>query len=356
MNKSRDAHIKKPVILDMDPGVDDALAIILAVKSGLLDIKAITICGGNVSRDQCALNALKTLRVAGASPEPPVARGASRPLKRTPFRASGIHGPDGLGNVKAAYPDPQISELSHHSATEIILDTIRRQPEDAPLSIIVTGPLTNIAHAISEDSDTMRKVERIWWMGGSYTKPGNISPVAEFNAYCDPEAAHEVMTFGIPMTVVGLDACMQCPLSRQDIENALNSYATPTAKFAHEITGMYMDFYRKQEGFHGCYLHDPLAVGVAIWSDLVTNSEKHHVEIITAPGITQGMTIIDRRPRNPWLNETCNESHDQISSHCQEHASVLREFGLLKTPPHIDVVLDVDSKKFLEQFLTVCFS
>ena len=339
----------KPVILDMDPGVDDALAIILAVKSGLLDIKAITICGGNVSRDQCALNALKTLRKAGISPEPPVSRGASRPLRRTPFRAPNIHGPDGLGDVKIKYPDSPLTDLDSRPATEVILDTIRKQPDNSPLSIIVTGPLTNIAHAISEDADTMRRVERIWWMGGSYTKPGNISPVAEFNAFCDPEAAHEVLTFGVPMTVVGLDACMQCPFSREDMELILKNSGTEIAQFAFDITGMYMDFYRVNENFHGCYLHDPLAVGIAIWPDLVTYSEKHHVEVITAEGSTQGMTLIDKRPRSPWLNPDC-----MLAYHSNE-AGVLRSFGLLKSPPHVDVVLDVNGGEFLKRFLEVSF-
>lgn len=348
-----------PAILDMDPGVDDALAIILAVKSGLLDIKAITICGGNVSRDQCALNALKTLQIAGASPEPPVSRGASRPLRRTPFRASGIHGPDGLGGIKDRYPDPPLTALDSRPATDVILDTIRNQPISAPLSIIVTGPLTNIAHAISEDADTMRKVERIWWMGGSYTKPGNISPVAEFNAFCDPEAAHEVLTFGVPMTVVGLDACMQCPLKSEELEQIVNYKKSGLSKFAWDITKMYMDFYRINENFHGCYLHDPLAVGIAIWPDLITKSEEHHVEVITVEGSTQGMTLIDRRPRNPWLNQTCMDAYNSIGD---AEAEVLHNFKtfnnapVLMRPPHVDVVLKVNSGEFLKRFLDVCFS
>lgn len=344
---------KKPVILDMDPGVDDALALIMAIKSGLLDIKAITICGGNVSRDQCALNALKTLRISQANPEPTVARGASRPLRRAPFRAAGIHGPDGLGDVKHRYSDPSLSDLDSRTAVEVILDTIRNQPNDSPVSIIVTGPMTNIAHAISEDPDTMRKVEKIWWMGGAYATFGNISPVAEFNAFCDPEAAHEVMTFDVPMTVVGLDACMQCPLSRQDMEAVLKRSRTPAAQFALDITGMYMDFYRRHEGFHGCYLHDPLAVGVAIWPELVTKSEMHHVEVITAEGSTQGLTLIDRRPRNPWLNKTSQESYQHV---CPDHASLLHEFNLLKPPPHVQVILEVDSAEFLSRFLRTSFS
>ena len=340
----------KPVILDMDPGVDDALAIILAIKCGMLDIKAITICGGNVSRDQCALNALKTLRISGANPEPPVARGASRPLRRTPFRASGIHGPDGLGNVKSIYPDHSLSELDSRSATEVILDTIHKQPIDNPISIIVTGPLTNIAHAISEDAETMRRVERIWWMGGAYKTHGNISKVAEFNAFCDPEAAHEVLNFGVPMTVVGLDACMQCKFTRDDMVSAFQKSGTEVAKFALDITGMYMDFYHTNEEFYGCYLHDPLAVGIAIWPDLITESQTYYVEVITAENSTQGMTLIDRRPRNPWLNKNSIKAYSEIQ---EETAEILRAFELLKPKPHVEVVLSVNFKLFMERFLDI---
>ena len=154
------------------------------------------------------------------------------------------------------------------------------------------------------------------------------------------------------MTVVGLDACMQCPFTREDMERAFKNNETPVTRFALDITGMYMDFYRINEEFHGCYLHDPLAVGVAIWPDLITHSELHNVEVITSEGSTQGMTIIDRRPRNPWLNRICMDAYKSTPN---SSAEVLRNFGLLKMPPHVEIVLDVNSREFLKRFLEVCF-
>lgn len=340
-----------PAILDMDPGVDDALAIILALKSGLLDVKAITICGGNVGLDQCALNALKTVRVVDPNSKLPVARGASRPVSRSPFRAGGIHGPDGLGNAKVRYPDPPVIDLDVRDGVDVILDAARLYAND--LMIIATGPLTNIALAISKDPEAMRSISRVFWMGGSFTTTGNITEVAEFNAFCDPEAAQEVLSFGVPMTVVGLDACMQCPLSLGELEDEVNRNRSAIGEFAKAITGMYMGFYHRQEGFLGCYLHDPLAVAVAMWPDIITKSQPHHVQVVTHGGIAQGMTIIDRRPRNPWLNRTCLEAMERVGA---AESQVLREFCVLDSPPHVDVVLEVDGTTFLERFKKTCFT
>ena len=340
-----------PVILDMDPGVDDALAIILALKSGLLDIKAITICGGNVGLDQCALNALKTIRIIDPNSSIPVARGASRPVTRSPFRAGGIHGPDGLGGVKQMYPDPPVSDLDPRNGVDLILDAARLYSNE--LVIIATGPLTNIALAISKDPEAMRSIGRICWMGGSFATTGNITPVAEFNAFCDPEAAQEVLSFGVPMTVAGLDACMLCPFSQEELYQEVSRTPSPVGAFAKAITGMYMDFYHRQENFLGCYLHDPLAVAIAMWPDIITKSQPHHVQVVTHGGVAQGMTIIDRRPRNPWLNCMCQKALGRVGA---EELDVLRGFSMIDSPPHVDVVLEVDGTEFLERFKKTCFS
>jgi len=349
-----------PILLDTDSGVDDALAIMLAMRSPEIEVKAITTCGGNVGLDQCAANAQKTLEVLGCKPVPPVARGADRPVRRSPFRAGGIHGPDGLGNVQADYPDPPTKDLDSRHAVDVILDAARSHPDarddsvpqEETLTIVATAPLTNIAMAISKDAEAMRRVGRIIWMGGAYATHGNITPVAEFNAFCDPDAAQEVLSFGIPMTVVGLDAAMQCALTRQQLRDVADANDTPSTRFAWRICQMYMDFYRDQEEHDGCYLHDPLAVGLAIWPELATRDEKHHVEkhhvqVVTGPGPTWGMTMIDRRPRNPWLNKVCREALGAIPS---EQAQVLCAFDIMKPSPHVDVVLDVDGPEFVRRF------
>lgn len=339
----------------MDPGVDDALAIILALRTSEAAVQAITICGGNTGLEQCAANALKAARVAIGQPTPPVAQGAMRPLRRSPFRAGGIHGPDGLGNVRDRYPDPGMAELDPRDAVDVILQVARahpdvRAPETASgtaLTIVATGPLTNLAHAISKDPESIRRVERILWMGGAFGVCGNISPVAEFNAFCDPDAAAEVLAFGVPMTVVGLDACLQCPLMRSDLRTLKESHDTPQVRFAWDICQMYMDFYQQAEEHDGCYLHDPLAVGLALWPELATRTEAHHVQVVTEPGPAWGMTIIDRRPRNPWLNPISRAVLERIP---EDATTTLQGFGVMTAPPHIDVVFQVDTDAFLRRF------
>jgi purine nucleosidase/pyrimidine-specific ribonucleoside hydrolase len=332
----------------MDPGVDDALAIILALQSPEIDVKAITVCGGNVGVEQCALNAIKTLEQIGLKSPPPVSMGAWRPVKRSPFRAGGIHGPDGLGNVLLKYPNPSLDKIDKRPAVDLILETLRVLPPQT-LTIVATAPLTNIALAISKDPETVRRVKRIVWMGGAFKTHGNISPVAEFNAFCDPDAAAEVLGFSVPTTIVGLDACMQCPLTRNDLQNMKDK--SGLSAFAWDISQMYMDFYQKNEGFDGCYLHDPLAVGVVIWEDLIIEQKAYQVEVVTEPGIAWGQTIIDRRPRNPWHNSLYRDAYDKLIEGSAREMALLQDVDLCKLQPHISVVLSVDGKRFKQRFL-----
>jgi len=338
--------IRNPIILDMDPGVDDALGILLAMRSPDVDVKAITICGGNVALDQCAFNALKTLRIIRDQDLPPVALGAFRPLSRAPFRASGIHGPDGLGNVSAQYPNPAVSSIDRRSAVDLMLETIKLSND--PITIVATAPLTNIAHAISRDPETMRQVKEIVWMGGAFAVPGNISSTAEFNAFCDPHAAAEAFAFGIPITVVGLDVCLKCPLTRQDLGELVRKSPNPATEFAWAISQMYMDFYAMAEGFDGCFLHDPLAVGLAIWPDLIVEKRSYKIDVVTDAGPCLGMTLIDRRPRNPWSNSAALAALDKIGP---KDACLLRGFGVLAEEPVTQVVTQVDSDEFLRRFI-----
>ncbi|MFN3650366.1 MAG: nucleoside hydrolase [Armatimonadota bacterium] len=351
----------RPVILDSDPGVDDALGILLAVRSPEVDLKAVTVCAGNVGLDQCALNALKTLRVAGASPAIPVARGAVRPLRRSPFRAPGTHGPDGLGDVsKAAYPNPPARELDARHAVEVIVDLARAHPDaredgvppERCLTIVATGPLTNIALAISADPGAMRRVGRIIWMGGAYATHGNATPVAEFNAFCDPDAAQEVLSFGVPTTVIGLDASLRCPLMRDDLRQIMESSSSPVARYAWAISQFSMDFRRDYEGVDGCYLHDPLAVGLAIQPTLTTCSELHRVHVVTEPGVTCGMTVIDRRPRHGGTDAARDA---RCARRNRWESGVLEGFGLDLSSHPVEVVFSVDRAAFLGRFAS-CLS
>jgi inosine-uridine nucleoside N-ribohydrolase len=316
-----------PVILDMDPGVDDALAILLALRSPELEVKAITIVSGNIKLDLCVKNALRVLDILEINNNAPiVAAGAERPLKKDSLNVPSIHGCDGLGELhrfheadgSQRYPD-SAREPSTPTAVDVILDLVDKFADN--LTVIATGPLTNIAQAIMKDSKTMRKVGGIIVMGGAFKTAGNITPVAEFNAYVDPDAAQVVLDSGIhPLIFVGLDVTHKARLYRHYLHERVRANKTKISQFVQDCTEFYMDFHKKNDGFDGCYLHDPLAVGVAIWASLV-EMEELHVQMETCARITTGMTIADFRQRRSLSNK-----------------------------PNASVCMDVDADKFLRLF------
>ena len=288
---------KRRLLLDMDPGVDDALALLLALRRpDDVEIVGVGTSCGNVGAHESALNVLCVLEAADADRAFPVYVGAPEPLADWPGGerpdATKIHGPDGLGGARHAKPPS--GEPDKGSAVDLICDTYR-EPTD--IRLVVTGPLTNVAHALEKAPEIEGNIPRVIWMGGAYSVPGNIAPYAEFNAWIDPAAASEVFATTIPITAVGLDVCLKCPFARNDIDTALYPEREGLGKFVQTITGHYMDFYRRAEGFWGCYLHDPLAMAVAVWPDLVS-TQPFHVQVVTDPeSPVCGMTVIDRRAR-----------------------------------------------------------
>ncbi|MCB0164925.1 MAG: nucleoside hydrolase [Anaerolineae bacterium] len=315
-----------PIILDTDGGVDDAMAIIMALNAPQLHLKAITVVAGNIDVDQAAYNVLRVLSIAQPKSVPLVATGCDRPLVRPPFNAAGIHGADGLGELHrfedaagmARYPILNLKP-SESDAIDVLLEAARTYGER--LTIITLGPLTNIATAIQRDAATMQRVGRIVTMGGAVTVPGNISAAAEFNFFVDPDAAQVVMESGIPVVLVGLDVAMKAPLPRHRVEDHLRRSPTQVAQFIADCTEIYMAFYRDNEGFYGCYVHDPLAVGILIDPSLAT-TERVHLMVETEGRFTTGMSLADRRDRR-----------DEASN-----------------PPNVDVCLDVDTERFWPMF------
>src|SRR5438105_14239409 len=186
------------VIIDTDPGVDDALALLLAMRSPELKIEAITPVAGNVPLELTLPNALRMVEIAGRT-DIPVAAGASAPLLRRLVTAAYAHGENGLGG--AVFPEPKLKPADQPAA-EFIRTTVRKHPNE--LTLITVGPLTNVASALSLDTELARLIPRIVMMGGSLSG-GNITPAAEFNVYVDPEAARIVFQSGVPITMVGLD-------------------------------------------------------------------------------------------------------------------------------------------------------
>jgi purine nucleosidase/pyrimidine-specific ribonucleoside hydrolase len=293
----------KRVILDMDPGVDDALAIILAMLSPELKVQAITTVSGNVHVDLCTRNVRRVLEVLKPEKPPIIARGEAAPLAaESLLDASGIHGQDGLGDldrftdedgITKRYPEPSLYPVSSDHAVDVILSMVVDHPHE--ITLIPTGPLTNIARAIIQDPERMKKFKEIVIMGGAFTVPGNVTAVAEFNILIDPHAADVVVNSGLPITFVGLDVTHRVRLQRSHMRQEIEPLNTRLSQFIRDITSIYMDFHRENNGIAGCYLHDPLAVGVTIDPSLV-KAEDFYVQVETQGEITLGMTVADLRP------------------------------------------------------------
>jgi inosine-uridine nucleoside N-ribohydrolase len=315
------------VIIDTDPGVDDALALILALQSPELCVDAITTVSGNVHVDLATQNALTVLGLFPPERRPPVAKGADRPLVRSLSTAAHVHGDDGLGGVtrmhtaagQPCYPQASATVPSRH-AVACVLDLIRRSPGE--LTLIALGPLTNLARALRRDAHTFRQLAEVVIMGGAVTVPGNITPVAEFNIYIDPEAAQVVFASGVPITLIGLDVTERVRLTAAMIDQYIRPASSPLSQFVVDCTGQTIQFSGHVERPSGMAMHDPLAVGALIDPGL-TRTVPLPVKVETKGELTTGMLVADRRP-------------------------LLAD---LKAPGNAHVALEVDAARFLEMFL-----
>ena len=296
------------VIIDTDPGIDDALAILLAFHSPELQISAITTVSGNVPVEVGTQNVFRLMSLIPPSLQFPVAMGAYRPLQKKPVYATGFHGDDGLGGLdrfrdntgSPRYPVSSMT-LSSRNAADEILYQLAATPQ--PLTIIALGPLTNIAAAIKKDKETMATAKRIVLMGGAIGVSGNITPAAEYNIYVDPHAASIVFNAGIPLTMVGLDVTNQVKLTADDIAAATGAHNTTVGRFLIDCSRNLLELTAKRYGEARLTLHDPLAVGVVINPSFVM-TEAMPVDIETQGDITEGMTVADRRSIPPSLKKT----------------------------------------------------
>lgn len=321
----------KKIILDTDTGVDDALAIALALRSAELEVEAITAVSGNVHVDLCLRNILMTLEALDIKQPPTVAKGEASPLIKPLFVASEVHGWDGLGGITKLlnpngarkYPEPKRS-ISHLQAVDLILELIAKYPEE--LTLVAIGPLTNVAKAIIKNKIRMRQLKEIIIMGGAFRVYGNTTLLTEFNIFVDPQAAQIVFDLGVPLTIVPLDVTEQVILMRPDVSRASGRSRRKSrrklAEFVRDCTKFYMDYQKSYNGIDGCFLHDPLAVGVAIDSSLV-NTVLTRVEVETMGDLTTGMTLADLRAGKV--------SPDNSNAH---------------------VCINVDSRRFLELFIS----
>jgi inosine-uridine nucleoside N-ribohydrolase len=315
------------VIIDTDPGVDDALALILALQSPELRVDAVTTVSGNVDIDLATQNALTVLGLFPPARRPPVAKGADRPLTRSLYTAAHVHGDDGLGGLsclrtaegQSRYP-PASASLAAYDAVTCLLDCIRRSPGE--LTLIALGPLTNLAHAWRRDANLVRQLQGVVIMGGAVSVPGNVTPVAEFNIYVDPEAAQVVFSSGLPITLIGLDVTERVRLTAEMIDQHIGPTGSPLSEFVVGCTAQTIQFSTRVERPAGMAMHDPLAVGALVDPSIV-RTVPLSVRVETKGEFTTGMLVADRRPRRPDL----------------------------MAPANVRVALEVEGARFLETFL-----
>jgi purine nucleosidase len=248
-----------PVLIDTDPGIDDALALLVAWNSPEIRVEAITTVAGNVPLDIASMNLQRLLALRKPAPRPLVAAGAASPLARALTTATRYHGEDGLGDL----PDwPEVEPLpASPGAVSVIVEAARRYERE--LTIVALGPLTNLALALKADAAALARVGRVVAMGGAVDVPGNVTPTAEFNMSVDPEAAHRVFAAGLPLELVPLDATRQAVLPRAGMRATLARSPGPVAS---RVQGFSERGFRiaHSDGEQGMALHDPLALGLAI--------------------------------------------------------------------------------------------
>lgn len=285
------------IILDCDPGHDDAVAILLAHGSPAIELLAVTTVVGNQTLAKVTQNALATGTIAGITGVP-FAAGCARPLVRTIENAPAIHGESGMDGP--TLPEPTI-ELDPRHAVDLIIDIIMAH-EPGTVTLVPTGGLTNIAMAARKEPRIVERVKEVVLMGGGY-HTGNWSAVAEFNIIIDPEAAHIVFNESWPVVMVGLDLTHQA-LATDEVVAKIKAVGTGPAKFVCELMDFFAHAYKGVQGFDFPPVHDPCAVAYVIDPTIVT-TRKVPVDIELAGKLTLGMTVADFRAPAP---EDCNTS------------------------------------------------
>src|SRR5450432_73329 len=330
------------VIIDTDPGVDDALALLLAMRSPELKIEGITPVAGNVPLQLGLPNALRMVEISGRT-DIPVAAGAKVPLVRRLVTATYAHGENGLGG--AVFPEPKLTPIALPAA-EFIRQTVRKYPGE--VTLLTIGPLTNIATALNADPGLASLVQGLVMMGGSLSG-GNITPAAEFNIYVDPEAARIVFQSGIPITMVGLDVTRKTSLTDEHVRQ-LEAGQNPVSQAAAKIARNAIDHNRAQGFLVGPNMHDSLAIAAFI-DPSVVKIKDYYIDVETTGELTAGETLGyspssgDLR-RSPEMEKLYAE-HMAIRGSAPTLAStktspVIRD----KFVPNAKVGVDVDSAKF----------
>ncbi len=274
----------KRIIIDTDPGVDDALAFLLALASPEIQLEALTTTQGNVTLEKATRNALSVLELCRAG-HIPVASGSVLPLVQPLLASAFVHGESGIGNSRL--PAPQTKPVSKH-AVDYLIERVLAEPGE--ISIFPIGPLTNIAMAIRKEPRFARAVKELVIMGGAVLEHGNITPQAEFNIYVDPHAAHIVFHSGIPITLIPLDVTHKCLLKQEHVDRLMN-IDSPVSRFIRDAMEVYLEA-SFALGYEGSSLHDPLTLATIIAPELLTLKE-YYVDVDISGGVSMGKTFAD---------------------------------------------------------------
>jgi inosine-uridine nucleoside N-ribohydrolase len=317
----------KRVIIDTDPGTDDAMAIILALNSPELKVEALTVVPGNVDGRQGLENALKIVSLAGRC-DVSVAGGAQHPLNQKLITAQFWHGKNGLADVELP---PSKCKADLRFGPDLIIEMVHKYPRE--ITLIPVGPLTNIALAVSKDPSIAGLVKNIVIMGGSITG-GNVNGAAEANIYNDPEAAQIVFNAGWMVTMVGSDVGERTLITRKYLAELLASHG-PQSDFIAKIADFYLTRSEKS-GYSGAAMYDPLAVGIALDPTLGTLKEMH-VDVETKGEFTRGETVANRMGSNE--NNVLHGDHYEIE-------------GAVELKPNARVCVASDADRFLQLFVS----
>jgi inosine-uridine nucleoside N-ribohydrolase len=272
-----------PILLDCDPGHDDAIALLLALASPELELLGVTTVAGNQTLEKTTANALRVLEFVGR-PDVPVAAGADRPLARELFIAAYVHGESGLDGP--TLPPPRGAPVAQH-AVDFLAERILGSPQ--PVTLVPVGPLTNVALLLSRYPEAAENVERIVLMGGAVAE-GNVTPAAEFNIYVDPEAAWRVFHSRVPVTMVGLDVTHQALMTDAHAERL--RAAGDTGRMVAELYDFFIEYHRRTYGHEGAPIHDAVAVAQVLRPGIVETLHRH-VDVDCESQLCRGRTVVD---------------------------------------------------------------
>lgn len=328
----------RPVILDTDPGIDDALAMLLAVASPEIALRGVSVTGGNCPLEAGWHNARAVLALAQRH-DIPVLAGVAHPLLRPPFTAAETHGASGLGY--AVLPDSPAPH-AHEHGVDFIIREIMAQP--GQVTLVPVAPLTNIAMAIRKAPDIVHAVRQVIIMGGAVRADGNTTSLAEFNFFVDPHAAHIVLTSGMPITLVPWDITVDVMLYQHHIDRLL-AVDSPVSRFIAAATRFYLEFHQASFGVAGCAINDPVALALAFMPELAT-TQAVRVDVEYTSELTMGKSVIS------YVGDTTHPPRD----------TDITGFDSTRWPPtwrsmhrpsaNVQLVTAFDTPRFIELFVT----